>query len=64
MFNSKPYGSRKTGRSKLRWEDGHQELEGCGYEKGGMPKTSAEGQGPPWAVEPLMMMMILGEARV
>jgi hypothetical protein len=35
----------------------HQELDGCGYEKGGMAKTSAEGQGPPWAVEPMMMMM-------
>jgi hypothetical protein len=22
VFNSKPYGSRKTGRPKLRWEDG------------------------------------------
>jgi hypothetical protein len=22
-----------------------------------MAKTSVEGQGPPWAVEPLMMMM-------
>jgi hypothetical protein len=22
VFNSKPHGSRKTGRSKFRWEDG------------------------------------------
>jgi hypothetical protein len=22
VFNTKPYGSRKTGRPKLRWEDG------------------------------------------
>jgi hypothetical protein len=35
---------------------GHQELEGHGYEKGGMARTSVEGQGAPWAVEPVMMM--------
>jgi hypothetical protein len=38
-------------------EYGHQELEGNGYEKGGIAMTSAEGQGLPWAVEPVMMMM-------
>jgi hypothetical protein len=38
---------------------GHQELEGSGYEKGGTAKTSAEGQGPPWALEPVMMMMMM-----
>jgi hypothetical protein len=38
---------------------GHQELDGYGYEKGGMAKTSVEGQGPSWAVEPVMMMMIV-----
>jgi hypothetical protein len=37
---------------------GLRELEGHGYEKGGIAKTSVEGQGPPWAVEPVMMMMI------
>jgi hypothetical protein len=65
--NSKPYRSRKIGRPKLRWENGvlqdiralDQELEGYGYEKGGMAKTSAEGQGPPWAVEPVTMMIFL-----
>jgi hypothetical protein len=36
---------------------GHQELEGYVYEKGGMAKTSMEGQDLPWAVEPVMMMM-------
>jgi hypothetical protein len=43
-----------------RWSSPrYQELEGCGYEKGGMTKISAEGQGPPWAVEPVVMMMMM-----
>jgi hypothetical protein len=37
---------------------GHQELEGYGYEKGGMAKTSVEGQGPPWGVEPVVVVMM------
>jgi hypothetical protein len=28
------------------------------YEKGGTAKTSAEGQGQPWALEPVMMMIM------
>jgi hypothetical protein len=42
-----------------RWSSPrYQELEGYGYEKGGMANTSVEGQGPPWAVEPVMMMIM------
>lgn len=42
---------------------GRQELEGYGYEKGEMAKTSEEGQGPPWAVKPVMMMLMLSPYR-
>jgi hypothetical protein len=38
---------------------GRQELGGYGYEKGGMAKTSVEGQGPPWAVQPVLLLLMM-----
>ena len=64
IFNTKPYGVKRVGRPKLRWEDGvdqdmrilGQELEEGRPRQRRMDKASEEGQGPPRAVEPMMMM--------
>jgi hypothetical protein len=61
VFNSKPYGSRKVGRPKLRWEDGVlQDIRAQDVRIWrDIDMSEEECQGPPWAVEPVMRMIIL-----
>jgi hypothetical protein len=55
---------KKIGRPKLIWENGVlQDIRALDIkswrdscDKGGMANIAVEGQGPPWAVEPVMMM--------
>ena len=66
IFITKPDGVRRVGRPKLRWENGVDQdmrtLEVKNWKNVAldrrMCKASKEGQGPPRAVEPMMMMMI------
>jgi hypothetical protein len=64
IFNTKPDGVRRVGRPKLRWKDGFDQdiriLEVKNWMKVAprqrrMGKASEEGQGPPRAVEPMVM---------
>jgi hypothetical protein len=66
IFNTKSDGVRSVGRTKLRWEDGaDQDMRISGvknWKKFALKREEwaellKEGQGPPRAVEPMMMMM-------
>jgi hypothetical protein len=65
LFNTEAIGIRKTGRPKLRWEDDvieedfeSEELESLAMEKESWQKLLRKAQGPPRAVEPLIMMKL------
>jgi hypothetical protein len=66
IFNTKPDGASSVGRPKLRWEDGvDQDMRILGvknWKKVALNRDEwaqllKEGQSPPRAVEPVMMMM-------
>jgi hypothetical protein len=68
IFNTKPEGTRKVGRTKLKCGEcvcqdirilGAKELEECGTEKGRRVNNFEEGQGSQRAVMPVMMLMMM-----
>jgi hypothetical protein len=65
VLDTKPIGTRKIGRLKMRWEDdviediktlGVNNWRNKAMEKESLTEASEEGQGPRRAVEPMMMM--------
>jgi hypothetical protein len=62
IFNTKPEGTRKVGRPKLRWEECvYQDIRILGVKnwRRRMANNSEEGQGSQRAVMPVMMMMMI-----